>query len=104
MLKKPEPDGLGRDYWVVEETGDYALDNELGERLAVECANSMREMRDPHLLLQCVRSMAQHGRFGGVEVGFLFSFGWWVMRGGTPTSYSAMVDAQRKDAADRTVL
>jgi hypothetical protein len=44
----------------------------------------MRETRDPDLLLNCVMSMADHGRFNGVEVGFLFSFGWWVMRETSP--------------------
>jgi hypothetical protein len=52
----------------------------------------MCETQDPHLLLDCVRSMTLHGRFGGMEVGFLFSFGWWVMRGTRP----ALLEAEKK--------
>jgi hypothetical protein len=71
---------MPRDFWVVAETGDWAADNKIGEGLAQELFQVMRDSRDPNLLGLCVKDMILHGRFGGIEFGFLFAFSSWAMR------------------------
>ena len=70
-----------RDFWVVKETGDWSVDNRIGEILASELLEAMRDTRDPNLLGQCVADMIEHGHFGGIECGFLFAFSWWAIQG-----------------------
>jgi len=70
-----------RDFWVVKETGDWSVDNRVGEILASELMEAMRASRDPNLLGQCVADMIEHGHFGGIECGFLYAFSWWAIQG-----------------------
>jgi hypothetical protein len=83
-LRKPKPGQIPRDFWVVEETGDWDADNKIGEKLARECLQEMRQTQDPHGISHAVSGMIEHGRHGGIEVGFLFAIGWWLMKGTGP--------------------
>jgi hypothetical protein len=71
---------MPRDFWVVEETGDWSADNKIGEAYAQELLQVMRASKDPNILGLCVKDMIAHGRFGGVECGFMFAFSSWAMR------------------------
>jgi hypothetical protein len=83
-LRKPKPGQRPRDFWVVEATGDWEADNKIGEELARECLKEMRKTQDPHGISNAVSGMIEHGRHGGIEVGFLFAIGWWLMKGTGP--------------------
>jgi hypothetical protein len=70
-----------RNFWVVKDTGDWSVDNRLGEILASTLLEAMRASGDPNLLGNCVADTIEHGHFGGVECGFLFVFSWWAIQG-----------------------
>jgi hypothetical protein len=59
-------------------------DNKIGEELACECLKEMRKTQDPHGISHAVSDMIEHGRHGGIEIGFLFAIGWWLMKGTGP--------------------
>jgi hypothetical protein len=84
LRAKPKVSKAGRlgphDFWVVEETGDWVADNKIGEDFARELLEAMQASRDPTLLGLCVADMIEHGRFGGVECGFLFAFSSWAVQ------------------------
>ena len=57
--------------WSVEETGDWAQDNEIGKAAAIECLRYMRQQQAPNILALVMEAMIAQGRSGGVEVGFM---------------------------------
>ncbi|MBK3775925.1 hypothetical protein GAY31_17460 [Azospirillum brasilense] len=62
---------LGRDFWCVAGTGNYAVDYKHGEALARRALAYMAQQRLPEILVWIVRAMHEHGHIGGVETGFL---------------------------------
>lgn len=70
-----EIDGERMDLWAAEESGVWALDNKIGRTHADECVRYMRHRQAPNLLSGIVKDMMAHGRYGGVEVGFLHRIG-----------------------------
>lgn len=56
--------------WEVDECGDWSADNEKGRSMAAECIEYMQQHESPGFLLHVVKSIAEAGRFGGIETGF----------------------------------
>ncbi|MEQ1755273.1 MAG: hypothetical protein ABL973_14205 [Micropepsaceae bacterium] len=63
-----------RDFWKIEETGDWGTDNDIGKKAAIELAKYMTVKDMSPILGSVVMSMIEKGRYGGVEVGFLHFF------------------------------
>lgn len=62
--------GSAIDFWKVSPTGDYGLDCELGSRLAETLAQHLEQGGCVSMLGWVLKSMIEHGRCTGIEVGF----------------------------------
>lgn len=65
-----QPDKSGYDMWAVTASGDWSADNATGRQHALALIGYMKVHNAPQLLGHVVRSMTEHQKFGGVEVGF----------------------------------
>jgi hypothetical protein len=63
------------DWWVAEETGDWAADNERGREYARLLIRYIRANQTPFLLGYVMKAIAQKGRVSGVEIGFFNGLG-----------------------------
>jgi len=61
----------GSDFWVVEPTGNWSDDTRTGRRYADEFVVFAQQEDAASVLGSVVRSMIGHGRYGGVEAGFM---------------------------------
>lgn len=57
----------------MEPTGDYEFDNTLGQELARRLIGEARQSRSPVGIAFALRSLAESGRWSGIEVGFAFA-------------------------------
>lgn len=74
FMKRRKPRGTGIDYWAVKSSGNYSRDYELGRALGREYLAFIGRYptNGNATLLNCiVRDMADRGRVGGLEFGFL---------------------------------
>lgn len=57
---------------VAEETGDWAIDNHTGRERAGELISYVRETGNPVPLCQAISEIVRSGRYGAVEIGFIY--------------------------------
>ncbi len=82
MRQDPKPGEFLRDFWSVQETGNWSRDVTTGRDHARDALRFMREERTPHVLNWIASDMIQKRRFGPIEVGFFAEFGALVLRTG----------------------
>src|ERR671929_1282453 len=78
--RDPKPGEFHRDFWCVDESGDWSRDVVTGRIHARDAIRFMREERAPHVLNWIVSDMMRKCRFGPVEVGFFHELGALVLR------------------------
>ena len=74
FMKRRKPKGTGINYWTVKPSGSYSRDYETGRALGREYLAFIGRYptNGNATLLNCiVRDMAERGRVGGLEFGFL---------------------------------
>ena len=62
--------------WSPEVSGNYGADNAKGHAYAEEVLEYIRHHDVPPLLGYVTKAMVNHGKFGGVEVGFCERIAW----------------------------
>jgi|GEM_PF-5389238 len=65
----------GRDFWHAPSTGDDARDRALGAGMAQSALTFIARNPKFDLLSLIIHSMVKHGRYGGIEFGFLSAIG-----------------------------
>jgi hypothetical protein len=68
---RPSPDGVGRQFWHVEPTGDYQADCALGRGFAVLAVGTAVASRSPSLIGWVMGEMGRNPEWGSVEIGFM---------------------------------
>jgi hypothetical protein len=74
FMKRRKPKGSGINHWAVKPSGNYSRDYEAGRALGGEYLSFIGRYptNGNATLLNCiVRDMAERGRIGGLELGFL---------------------------------
>ena len=78
----PKPGEFLRDFWCVQETGNWSRDIATGRAHARDALRFLREERASHVLNWIASEMIQKRRFGPIEVGFFHELGALVLRTG----------------------
>ena len=63
------------DWWAVDETGDWGVDNETGRGYAKLLIRYIRANQTPFILGYVMKAIAEKGRVSGVEIGFFNGVG-----------------------------
>ena len=71
----PRPGEFLRDFWSVQDTGNWSRDVATGCAHARDALRFMREERAPHVLNWIASEMIRKHHFGPVEVGFFHELG-----------------------------
>ena len=78
----PKPGEFVRDFWCVQETGNWSRDVATGRAHARDVLRFMQEERAPHVLNWITSEMIHKRHFGPIEVGFFHELGVLVLRAG----------------------
>lgn len=75
-------------FWNVDPTGDYPIDNLIGQQYALDALQFMmwNNQAKGYLLTWAVRDMPKDEKLSGIEVGFLCSFAKFALQGATQKS------------------
>ena len=78
----PRPGEFLRDFWCIQETGNWSRDVATGRAHARDALRFLREERAPHVLNWIASEMIRKCHFRPVEVGFFHELGLLVFRTG----------------------
>jgi hypothetical protein len=81
-VRLPEPGEFLRDFWSVQESGNWSRDIATGRAHARDTLRFISEKRAPHALNWIASEMIQKRHFGPVEVGFFHELGTILLRTG----------------------
>ncbi len=62
--------GRAVDFWAIQPTGDWSIDNKRGRDAADELAGYVRDTKDASLLQRVSQAIGKREKLNGVDVGF----------------------------------